>query len=142
MTIKDIMTDPAVVLHGGDSVFEAARVMREHNIGAVPVVDGESQVVGIITDRDIVIRDIARGLNPKDTPVSTVMTGNVKCIAADTEVEEAASMMSRDQVRRIPVVEDNRIVGLVSLGDIATCMDYKIECADALCEISRGCHKK
>ena len=136
------MTDPAIVVSSNNSVYDTAQVMREHNIGSVPVVNDNQQVVGIITDRDIVIRDVARGLDPKDTPVSLVMSGNVKCISSDTEIDEAASIMSRDKVRRIPVVEGNKVIGLVALGDLALCMDYKIECADALCEISKGCHKK
>lgn len=142
MTIKDIMTDPAVVIKSSDSVFLASQVMREHNIGSVPVVDSNDDVVGILTDRDIVIRDIARGLEPDKTKVSDIMSRNVKVVSPDAEIDEVADMMSRDQVRRIPVVENNKVVGVVALGDVALCQDYKIECAHALCEISKGCHKK
>lgn len=142
MTIRDIMTEPAVVISEKSSVIDAARVMREHNIGSVPVADDEGRVVGIVTDRDIVIRDIARGLDALETPVSEIMTTNVKTVEADADVYEVADIMSRDKVRRIPVVENGEVVGIVALGDVALCRDFKIEAAEALCEISKGCHKK
>lgn len=142
MTIRDIMTEPAVVISEKCSVVDAARVMREHNIGSVPVTNDNGYVVGIITDRDIVIRDVARGLSAIETPVSDIMTCNITTVPADADVYEVADMMSRDKVRRIPVTDNGEVVGLVALGDIALCRDYKIEAAEALCEISRGCHNK
>ena len=137
MVIKDIMTDPAIVLPSETTVFDAANVMRENNIGSVPVVDEDGCLRGIVTDRDIVIRSIARGLSPDTTKISDIMSENVSVVPPDADIDEVADIMSRDQVRRIPVVENNKVLGVVALGDVALCQDYKIECAKALCEISK-----
>ena len=137
MVISDIMTDPAILLPADTSVFEAANVMRENNIGSVPVVDSDGCIMGIVTDRDIVIRSIAEGMSPDSTKISDIMSENVSVVPPDAEIDEVADIMSRDQVRRIPIVENNKVLGVVSLGDVALCRDYQIECANALCEISK-----
>ncbi|MBO4896910.1 MAG: CBS domain-containing protein [Clostridia bacterium] len=137
MVISDIMTDPAIVLSADTSVMEAAAVMRENNIGSVPVVDSNGSICGIVTDRDIVIRSIAEGLNTKKTKVLDIMSQNVSSVPPDAEINDAFDIMSRDKVRRIPIVEHGKVLGVVSLGDIALCRDYQIECANALCEISK-----
>ncbi len=142
MTVKDIMTDPAIVITEGSSVIDAAKLMRAHNIGSVPVVNDNENIVGIVTDRDIVIRNMARGLDPKSHSVDEIMTRDVSCVAPETEIDEAAQVMANDKVRRLPVVEDERVVGFVALGDISACRDYTFEIGEALCEISEGCHKK
>ena len=132
MVIKDIMTDPAIVLPSETTVFDAANVMRENNIGSVPVVDEDGCLKGIVTDRDIVIRSIARGLSPDTTKISDIMSENISVVPPDADIDEVADIMSRDQV-----VENNKVLGVVALGDVALCQDYKIECAKALCEISK-----
>ena len=137
MVIRDIMTDPAIVVSTDTSVLEAAAVMRENNIGSVPVVDSDGSICGIVTDRDIVIRSIAEGLNSKKTKVSEIMSENVSSVPPDADIDEAFDIMSRDKVRRIPIVAQGKVLGVVSLGDVALCRDYKIECAEALCEISK-----
>ena len=142
MTVKDIMTDPAIVITEDSSVIDAAKLMREHNIGSVPVVNDSENIVGIVTDRDIVIRNMARGLDPKSHSVNEIMTRDVSCVAPETEIDEAAQVMANDKVRRLPVVDDDRVVGFVALGDISACRDYTFEIGEALCEISEGCYKK
>ncbi|MBQ7032840.1 MAG: CBS domain-containing protein [Clostridia bacterium] len=142
MTVKDIMTDPAIVITEDASIVEAAKLMRQHNIGSVPVVSGDNNIVGIVTDRDIVIRNMARGLDPKSHSVEEIMTRDVSCVTPETEIDDAAQVMASDKVRRLPVVEDERVVGFVALGDISACKDYTFETGEALCEISEGCHKK
>lgn len=142
MTVKDIMTDPAIVISEGASVYEAAKLMRSHNIGSVPVVDNNSSIVGIVTDRDIVIRNMARGLDPQKHSVEDIMTKDVSCVTPETEIDDAAQVMANDKVRRLPVVEDDRVIGFVALGDISACKDYTFETGEALLEISEGCHKK
>ena len=142
MTVKDIMTDPAIVISEGASVYEAAKLMRSHNIGSVPVVDNNSSIVGIVTDRDIVIRNMARGLDPQKHSVEDIMTKDVSCVTPETEIDDAAQVMANDKVRRLPVVEDDRVIGFVALGDISACKDYTFETGEALSEISEGCHKK
>ena len=135
MVIKDIMSDPAVVVHKSFSISDTAGIMRENNIGAVPVVDSDDKIIGIVTDRDIVIRATARGLNPDTTKISDIMSENVSCVSPDTDIDEVADKMSRDKVRRIPVVDNGIVMGVVALSDVALCRDYKIECAEAFCEI-------
>ncbi len=142
MTIRDIMTDPAIVVNEDASVEDAAKVMRTHNIGSVPVVNENDALVGIVTDRDIVIRHMARGLDPKAHAVNEIMTRDVSAVTPDAELDEAAYIMASDKVRRLPVVEDDKVVGLVALGDLSACRDCMFEAAEALCEISEGCHKK
>lgn len=142
MTVKDIMTDPAIVINESASTLEAAKLMRQHNIGSVPVVNQKQTIVGIVTDRDIVIRNMARGLDPKSHTVNEIMTKEVSCVTPETEIDDAAQIMANDKVRRLPVVEDDRVVGFVALGDISACRDYTFEVGEALCEISEGCHKK
>lgn len=142
MTVKDIMTDPAITIAEDASIAEAAQLMRQHNIGSVPVVNTTNSIVGIVTDRDIVIRNMARGLDPKSHSVDEIMTKNVSCVTPETEIDDAAQVMANDKVRRLPVVEDDRVVGFVALGDISACRDYTFEIGEALCEISEGCHKK
>ncbi len=142
MTVRDIMTDPAIVIAEKASVREAAELMREHNIGSVPVVDSGENLVGIVTDRDIVVRNMARGLDPKSHSVNEIMTRDVSCVTPETEIDDAAQVMANDRVRRLPVVKDDRVVGFVALGDISACRDYMFETGEALSEISKGCHKK
>ncbi|MDD6309101.1 MAG: CBS domain-containing protein [Clostridia bacterium] len=142
MTVRDIMTDPAIIIHEDATVEDAAKVMRRHNIGSIPVVDARDALVGIVTDRDIVIRNMARGLDPKNHSVDEIMTADVTCVTPETEVDEAAELMAYDKVRRLPVVEADKVIGFVALGDISACRDYTFEVGEALCEISDGCHKK
>ncbi len=142
MKIKEVMTNPAVSITGEDTVCEAARVMQAHNIGAVPVVNGRQEVVGIVTDRDIVIRNTARGKDACETKVKDIMTGKVDTVKPDMDVRDAAKKMAQEKIRRIPVVEDGALIGMVALGDIAIEPDFKTEVSSALLNISQGCHKK
>ena len=142
MIVKDIMTDPAVLIEENASVYDVANVMRQHNIGAVPVINATSNLVGMVTDRDIVVRNMARGLDPKSHSVSEIMTKDVSFVAPGVEIDEASRMMAREKVRRLPVVENDRVIGLIALGDISACQEYLFETGEALSEISKGCHKK
>ena len=142
MKIRNIMTNPAIVANEHISVESAAKIMREHNIGSVPVVSDDGNIIGIVTDRDMVIRAGARGLGPKRHSVSEIMTGHVTTVAPDTAICTAAKIMADDKIRRLPVVDNNTVVGFVALGDVARRSDFSVETADALCEISEGCHKK
>ena len=135
MKIKDIMTDNIAYLTPNSTIQEAARLMQQHNIGALPVCDDEG-IKGIVTDRDIVVRNIAHGNDPATTTVDKVMTGGITAVTPETDIDEVAEIMSMKQVRRIPVVENDELVGMVSLGDLATRPDYFMEASDALTEIS------
>ena len=136
MKVKDIMTKNVAYINPDATVTDAARLMQKHNVGSIPVCD-ENGVVGIVTDRDIVVRNVAHGNDPRMTKVRDVMTSQVRAATPDMDVRDVSDMMSRNQVRRVPVVEDNKLVGIVSLGDMATDMRLDMEASEALSEISR-----
>lgn len=136
MRVKDIMTKDVAYINPNGTVIEAAQLMQKHNVGVIPVCD-KSGVIGIVTDRDIVVRNIAHGRNPQDTPVKDVMTSQVTTVSPDTDVNLITDIMSKNQIRRIPVVENNMLVGIVALGDMATDMRFDTEASEALTEISR-----
>lgn len=136
MKVKDIMTRDIAYINPDSKVVEAAQMMQKHNVGSIPVCD-HSGIVGIVTDRDIIVRNIAHGKDPKETPVRDVMTGQVITASPDMEVDEVAEMMASKQVRRVPVVDNNMIVGMVALGDIAADRRFTMEASEALSEISK-----
>jgi CBS domain-containing protein len=136
MKVKDIMTKDITYINPDSKVVEAAQLMQKHNVGSIPVCD-QSGVIGIVTDRDIIVRNIAHGKDPKETPVRDVMTGQVIMASPDMEVDEVAGMMASKQIRRVPVVDNNMIVGMVALGDIATDKRFSMEASEALAEISK-----
>lgn len=136
MKVKEIMTKSVAFISPASTVVDAAQLMQKHNVGSIPVCD-KSGVVGIVTDRDIVVRNVAHGINPQFTSVSDVMTSQVATVTPDMDVEDVAGMMSDKQIRRMPVVENNKLIGIVALGDMATDARFDIEASDALTEISR-----
>ena len=118
--IADIMSTDVRTVQPQDSLRRAAQCMQELDVGALPVCDGE-RLLGMITDRDIAVRAIADGLNPDEACVSDIMTPDVAFCTADQDAEEAKRLMGARQVRRLPVIDDSRrLVGIVSLGDLAT----------------------
>lgn len=123
MKIVDVMTRGAVVVAPESSLYEAAKLMRDHDIGAVPVVENGMHIVGMLSDRDIVIRAIAE--NDPELPVRKVMSKAVCCVEPDEDVKVAAEMMGREQIRRLPVVRNGELMGIVSLGDLA--VEEKLE---------------
>ncbi|MGE4352679.1 MAG: CBS domain-containing protein [Oscillospiraceae bacterium] len=136
MKINEIMTDRVVSIDGDEPVMAAARLLKRHNIGALPVTDKEQRLRGIITDRDIVLRCVATEADPKTTRVSEVMSRGIVTATPSDVVDSAVRLMSQDQVRRLPVVEDGRLVGMVTLCDMARSSTCEMEAAEALSEIS------
>ncbi|UMZ74151.1 CBS domain-containing protein [Natranaerofaba carboxydovora] len=118
MKVKDIMTSEIYSINKQENIARAAQIMRESDIGALPVTDGE-RIVGVLTDRDIAVRNVAMQHNP-EIPVEEVMTANIINCSPETTVEEASDLMAKYQVRRLPVIENGNLVGMVSLGDLAT----------------------
>lgn len=117
-TVNDVMTRDPRTLTEASPVLEAARVMRDEDVGIVPIVEGD-RLVGTITDRDIAIRVVAEGRNA-DTPVADVASRELVTIDPQQDVEEAMRLMARHQVRRLPVVEeDGRLVGILAQADVA-----------------------
>ncbi len=136
MKLREVMTQPVIRIRPEENVAVAARTMTNYNIGALPVCAGDGRLVGMLTDRDIVTRCLAAGRSPQYTTVSQVMTAQVMTVRPDMDAGLAASLMGRAQVRRLPVVENERLCGMVSLGDLAGHEDCAIDAGDALSEIS------
>jgi CBS domain-containing protein len=119
MKIHEIMSADARCVGLENTLVEAAGVMRAFDVGAVPVCE-DGRIVGVLTDRDIVIRGVAEGRDPNAMTVREAILGRIFCIFADAEVEEAANLMREQRVRRLPVLNrEERLVGIVSLGDMA-----------------------
>lgn len=118
--IAEVMTDRPRAVTPQTSAREAARLMEEEEVGALPVVGDGSQLVGIVTDRDIAIRIVGRGLDPEQTSVREIASQEVYALTPDDDLDDALETMARAQVRRVPiVVRDNELVGMVSQADIA-----------------------
>lgn len=135
MTVQEIMTPFPTTLAPDDSVYKAAQIMRDEDVGAIPVVDEGGSLVGIVTDRDIVVGSIAQG-HDSDSPVAECMTANPDTIPHDITVEQATQQMAKHQVRRLPVVQSGRLVGILSLGDIASSAAPEQEKATTLEDVS------
>jgi CBS domain-containing protein len=117
--IREVMTRNPRSLESGNSVMEAARLMRDEDTGIVPVVEGE-KLVGTVTDRDIAIRVVAEGRSPESTTVGEIASRQLVTIDPQQDLDEALRLMARHQVRRLPVVEeDGKLVGIVAQKDIA-----------------------
>ncbi len=135
MKIKQIMTRNVAYVNPSSTVTETAQLMQKHNVGSIPVCD-QSGVIGIVTDRDIVVRNIAHGKAPDSTLVRDVMSSEVTTVTPDMDTSEASEIMAQNQIRRLPVVENNMLVGMVALGDLAVDDRFNEEASEALSEIS------
>jgi CBS domain-containing protein len=115
--VRDVMTAEPIVLQQDQSIADAAQAMRDASVGAVLVVDGD-KLCGLVTDRDIVVRAVAESALP-DSPVGQVVSPDLVAVGADDETADAARVMQDNAVRRLPVLDDGRIVGIVTIGDLA-----------------------
>ena len=137
MKVSDVMTRNPRTVQLSDTIQAVARIMRDEDTGAVPVVEDGSHVVGMITDRDIVIRAIADG--DMECTVDDIVTDDVVCATPDMSTSEAAELMSEHQIRRLPVVdEDENLVGIGSLGDLAVKEGRDTRMGETLENISEG----
>jgi CBS domain-containing protein len=118
MQVREIMTRDVEIVTSQQPIADVAHLMRQLNIGSLPVVE-DGRLAGVITDRDIVIRVVADGLDPHMETAGRHMTRDPKVASPDWPVERAAELMAREQIRRLPVVEDGRLVGYLALGDLA-----------------------
>ena len=142
MKVRQIMTDHVVTVGQREPVAHAARLMKRGNLGALPVCDDEGRLRGIVTDRDIVTRCIAADDDPGDTPVREIMSRGIVTCGAEDDADELARTMSSRQVRRVPVTEGGRVIGMVSLADLARNDLFSMEAAEALSEISSNILRK
>jgi len=138
-SVRDAMTGDPRSIGASASVVEAARLMREEHIGSLPITDDE-RLVGMITDRDITTRVVAEAADPKTTPVGEVSFRDPISVEPDNDLDEALLLMARHQVRRLPVVENGRLVGIVAQADIALTENEKEtgELVEAISEPSGG----
>ena len=118
MKVKEFMTKDIIWAKPNDSVSTIAKLMNDNHIGSVPICDDDENIVGIITDRDIILRSIAWDKDIKTTIVTDIMTTDVTTVSPDTDLWDANKLMADYQIRRLPVVDDNKIVGMLSIGDI------------------------
>ena len=136
MLVSEIMNGSVVAVSPQESASFAARLLYRCNVGSLPVCSHGGRLRGIVTDRDIVLRCIAAERDPATTPVGDIMSRRVVSIAPDEDVREAARLMAQEQVRRLPVTDEGKLVGIVSIGDLAKCGKFEIEASKALSEIS------
>lgn len=118
MKIREVMTSPVIRIQKDETVEVAARTLAHYNIGALPVCSNDGKLCGLVTDRDLVTRCVAAGKNPGQTTVGQVMSGSVVGIQPDLSTGEAAEIMGRRQIRRLPVLENGKLCGMLSLGDL------------------------
>ena len=138
MQVKDLMNPSVVTVEPTASAALAARLISRHNVGSLPVCTEGGRLRGVVTDRDIVLRCIATEDDPAQTPVRDIMTRGCATVSPDADCREATRLMSLHQVRRLPVVENGRLVGMISLADVARSGRFDMEAAQALCEISEN----
>lgn len=138
MKLREIMTNPVIRIHPDESVAVAARTLAHYNIGILPVCGADGRVCGLVTDRDLVTRCIASGRSPASTTVREVMTTQIVSARPDMDTSAAAGLMGREQIRRLPVMENGRLCGMVSLGDLAVKEETSYDAGDALMEISES----
>ena len=142
MQVSEVMNRNVVTIDPGESVALAARLLSRHNVGSLPVCTSDGRLRGIVTDRDIVLRCVAAEDDPAQTPVRDIMSRAPATLAPGQDILAAAQLMAQHQVRRLPVVERGKLVGIVSLGDVARSHRYDMEAALALSEISENVVKK
>ena len=124
-TVRDLLSAKGREIHSiapEASVFDALKLMADRNIGAVLVVDREERLVGILSERDYARKVVLHGHTSRETPVSAIMTGTVVCIPSETTIDECMGMMTVHHIRHLPVTENGRPVGMVSIGDIGRAM--------------------
>ena len=136
MKLREVMTHPVIRIHPDETVAVAARTLTHYNIGILPVCGSDGCLCGLVTDRDLVTRCLAAGRSPVNTPVREVMTSQVISARPDLDTSLAAGLMGREQIRRLPVVENGRLCGMVSLGDLAVQEESSLDAGDALMGIS------
>ena len=128
MKLREIMSSPAVTIDANSPVWEAAKLMRDENIGDVLVMrDGKA--AGIVTDRDLAVRLIAEGLDPNNTPVSDI-SSDMRTLSPDDDVDAAIELIRNYAVRRIPIIDGNQPLGVVTIGDLAIARDRSSALAD------------
>ena len=137
MKVREVMTSSVDWVSPDTSVVQVAQLMKKDDVGSIPICQG-NQLVGIITDRDIVLKVVAAGGDTNNTSAKEIMSTNFKSVTSNQDVHEAADLMSKYQIRRLPVVEQGKLMGIVAIGDLAIEKIHINEAGDALSDISQG----
>ena len=136
MKLRELMTKSPIRLHPDENAAVAARAFQRYNIGAVPVCGADGRICGMLTDRDLLTRCLAAGKDPRYTKIRDMMTTNLVTAPPDMDAAAAAALMGSAQIRRLPVLENERLCGIVSLADLALSRETEGDAADALTQIS------
>lgn len=142
MKVKDCMCHEVSCVTPESTVKDCAKIMCNKHVGCIPVCDASQNVVGLVTDRDVILRSIACDKDVSQTPVSEIMSCSVCCCNPDTDIEQAEKLMSQNQIRRLPVVENNKIVGIITLGDLSANQNVSTEGVCETLENICGCQDK
>lgn len=119
MKVKECMCNQVFSCSPSTTVYDVAKMMQTNHVGCIPVCDNENCMVGVVTDRDLVLRCIANDKSAKETPISDIMTTNVCTCKPDDDMTNAQSKMGSEQIRRLPVVDNGQVVGILTMGNIA-----------------------
>jgi CBS domain-containing protein len=141
MKCSEVMTENPSCCLPGDTVFAAAQLMKSEDVGPIPIVNNKEtkKLEGMVTDRDLALKVVAEGLDPKNTGIEEVMTTGIVTCGPDDNVDGATELMEQHQVRRIPIVDDsNRLVGIIAQADIATRMNVPQKTAEVVEQISEA----
>ncbi|TCT26901.1 CBS domain protein [Melghiribacillus thermohalophilus] len=117
-SVREIMTKDVATVSTNDNIYEAAKKMHDLNVGFIPIVDDEQHLMGAVTDRDLVLRGYANKKSGS-APITEVMSDELNSVSPETSLQEASQIMADKQIRRLPVVENGKLVGIVSLGDLS-----------------------
>lgn len=142
MVINDLMTKHVISICEDESVEAAAKLMMQYNIGSLPVHNSKGKLRGIVTDRDIVLRYVASEHENESVNIGDIMTRNIVMATPFDKPEEVAEKMGDKQIRRVPIADNGKLVGMMSLADVARNQAYKMETANALSEISSNYRRK
>jgi CBS domain-containing protein len=139
--VQEVMTEKCVTVTPQDNIYEVAVKMKDNDTGFIPVVEkeGSDRLIGVITDRDLVVRGYA-AKHSGSSAVDTVMTTGIRTARADMSVDQAAELMAEQQIRRLPVTEGDRLIGIVSIGDLAVRNIFADNAGEALSQISEQVH--
>ncbi len=142
MTVQELMTGSVVAVTPEETAAAAARLMSRHNVGSLPVCAESERPVGIVTDRDIVLRCVAAGKDPAQTRVREIMTDRVVTVAPEDSEQAAGDVMAREQIRRVPVASNGKLVGMLTLGDLAARESCSMEAASCLRDVCSRVRRK
>lgn len=138
MQVNEIMNKSVISISPSETASFAARLFTRHNIGSVPICSADGKLHGILTDRDIILRCIAADIDPRTTAVRDIMSNSTVSISPTADISSASNLMAQKQIRRLPVVENDKVVGIISLSDIAKHCSSKIEVGRTLADISEN----